>query len=256
MVITMVQHEVANMETNAAIRLPQESSREFVYRYLKSSIMAFSLPPGTPLSEKDIAAMLGVSRTPVREAFIQLSQENLLDIMPQKGTYVSLIDLDSVAESKFLRETMEEAVMKEACREFPAPMLFELQSNVTLQELCLSEKNYIRFFELDGVLHRAIFIGCRKGRIWNMMQLMHGHYNRVRRLNIAGCYDVQTVLKQHQEMVQAIREKNPSRGVKVINRHLNKVNVDIEDLLHDYGHYFRLPDAGQHENGNSGEPKK
>lgn len=231
------------METIAAVRLPQESSREFVYRFLKNSIMDFSLPPGTSLSEKDIAALLGVSRTPVREAFIQLSQENLLDIMPQKGTYVSLIDLDSVAESKFLRETMEEAVMKEACREFPAPMLFELQSNVTLQELCLSEKNYIRFFELDEALHRSIFTGCRKGRIWNMMQLMHGHYNRVRRLNIAGGYDVQTVLRQHQEMVQAISEKNPSRGAKIINLHLNKVNVDIEDLLHDYRHYFRLPAA-------------
>ena len=235
-------YEVVPMEQRVADRRPQESSREFVYRFLKSSIMEVSLPPGAALSEKDIAALLGVSRTPVREAFIQLSQEGLLDIMPQKGTYVSLIDLDSVAESKFLRETMEEAVMKEACRDYPPAMLFELQSNVTLQELCLNEKNYIRFFELDEALHRSIFEGCRKGRIWHMMQLMHGHYNRVRRLNIAGGYDVHTVLRQHQDMVQAISEKNPARGVKVINSHLNKVNVDINDLLHHYRHYFWLPE--------------
>ncbi len=227
------------MDSNSISRLPHESNREFVYRYLKTNMMNFTLVPGTAMSEQDIANTLAVSRTPVREAFLQLSQEDLLEIVPQKGTYVSLIDLGSVAESKFLRETMEAAVMKLACQQFPGEALAELEANIAMQEACLTEKNYVRFFGLDEALHRLIFSGCNKVRIWNMMQQMHAHYNRVRRLNIAGGYDAWTTMEQHKTMVRAIREKDVILGVSTMTLHLNKVNIDINDLLHDYRQYFR-----------------
>jgi len=227
------------MEFNPNIRQPQESTREFVYRWMKNNIMNFKLIPGATVSEQEIADSLNTSRTPVREAFIQLSQEGLLDIIPQKGTYVSLIDLDSVEESKFLRETIETAVIELACKEFPERQLFELQSCVALQELCIQEKNHPRFFELDEVFHQTIFNGCKKNRIWGMMQQVHAHYNRVRKLNIVGGYDLHLVLEQHKGLIQAIREQDTALGQKTIRLHLNKVRVDIKDLLHDYGHYFK-----------------
>lgn len=227
------------MEVSIIEKNPQESTREYVYRFLKFNIMELKLIPGSALSEKDIAQLLGVSRTPVREAFIQLSQEYLLDILPQKGTYVSLIDIENVNESKFLRETVEKAVIAIACVEFPSDKLFEIQSNIALQELCIKEKNYMRFYELDEELHRTIFVGCKKARIWSMIQQMNTHYNRVRILNIAGGYDVRPVLKQHKELVLAIKEKDIDLGMKTIDRHLNKVTFDIQDLCRDYVNYFK-----------------
>ncbi len=227
------------MEVSIIERGSQESTREYVYRFLKFNIMELKLIPGSALSEKDIAQLLGVSRTPVREAFIQLSQEYLLDILPQKGTYVSLIDIENVAESKFLRETVEKAVIALACVEFPSDKLFELQSNIALQELCIEEKNYLKFYELDEALHKIIFVGCKKGRIWSMIQQMNTHYNRVRMLNMAGGYNVLPVLKQHQELVLAIKEKNVDLGMRTIDRHLNKVKFDMRDLCRDYVDYFK-----------------
>jgi DNA-binding GntR family transcriptional regulator len=227
------------MEVSIIEKNPQESTREYVYRFLKFNIMELKLIPGSALSEKDIAQLLDVSRTPVREAFIQLSQEYLLDILPQKGTYVSLIDIENVNESKFLRETVEKAVIAIACVEFPSDKLFEIQSNIALQELCIKEKNYMRFYELDEELHRTIFVGCKKARIWSMIQQMNTHYNRVRMLNTAGGYDVSPVLKQHKELVLAIKEKDLDLGMRTIDRHLNKVKFDIQDLCRDYGDYFK-----------------
>jgi DNA-binding GntR family transcriptional regulator len=221
-------------------RNSQESTREYVYRSLKSYIMDFTLPPGTGLSEKEMAVLLNVSRTPVREAFIQLSQERLLDILPQKGTYVSLIDLDDLEEARFLRETLEVAVMKIACRHFPEDRLFELQSHLTIQELCFTEKKFDKFFELDEDIHRVIFEGCNKTRIWAMMQQMHGNYNRVRRLSVAeGGYDLLTILEQHTTLLQAIRERDEELGISTLHQHLNKVLFDINDLLRDYKHFFK-----------------
>lgn len=141
---------------------PQESIREYVYRFLKLNIIHLNLPPGQNISEQDVATQLQVSRTPVREAFIKLAQENLLDIIPQKGTYVSLIDTEQVEESKFVRETLEKEIIQHACTQFPAEELFQLQSSLALQELCISEKNYLRFFELDEAMHGIIFKGAKK----------------------------------------------------------------------------------------------
>jgi len=230
---------IGSMDVSVIERNPQESTREYVYRFLKFNIMELKLIPGSALSEKDIALLLGVSRTPVREAFIQLSQEYLLDILPQKGTYVSLIDIENVEESKFLRETIEKAVIEIACVEFPSDKLFELQSNIALQELCIKEKNYLKFYELDEAMHKTIFVGCKKARIWSMIQQMNTHYNRVRMLNMAGGYNVLPVLTQHQELVLAIKEKNVDLGMRTIDRHLNKVKFDIQDLCRDYVEYFK-----------------
>lgn len=219
-------------------RFQQESAREYVYRLLKANIINLTLQPGQSISEQEIAERLHVSRTPVREAFIKLSQEKLLDIYPQKGTYVSLIDTDQVEESKFVRETLEKEVIQQACIAFPGEDLFQLQSCVALQELCISEKNYHKFFELDENMHATIFKGCKKARTWSMLQHMNAHYNRVRMLNLAVGFDWEQLIHQHKELVRAIRQKDRALAKKTIDLHLNKVVVDLEYLRGEYGHYF------------------
>lgn len=230
------------MDIDIMERFPQESSREYVYRFLKTNIMSLRILPGAALSEKDISLMLNTSRTPVREAFIQLSQEYLLDILPQKGTYVSLIDIDSVEESRFLRETLEKAVIQIACQNFPSERLFELHSYITVQELCVEENNYVKFYELDEKLHSAIFAGCRKARIWSLIQQIHTHYNRVRMLNLAEGHDLKQLLEQHKEIIQAIREKDLALGKRAIEQHLNKVRIDIPELVKLHAEYFKNPE--------------
>ena len=218
---------------------PQESIREYVYRFLKLNIINLNLPPGQSISEQDVATQLKVSRTPVREAFIKLSQENLLDIIPQKGTYVSLIDTDQVEESKFVRETLEKEIIQQACTNFPVEELFQLQSSLALQELCINEKNYHRFFELDESMHGIIFKGCKKSRTWSMLQLMNAHYNRVRILNLKDrAFEWDQLLVQHRELVRAISEQDVALGRKVIDLHLNKVVVDLEHLRAEHSDYF------------------
>ncbi|MCX7780306.1 MAG: GntR family transcriptional regulator [Negativicutes bacterium] len=224
-------------------RLHQESVREYVYRLLKINIINLTLPPGQSISEQEIADRLNVSRTPIREAFIKLAQENLLDILPQKGTYVSLIDIDQVAESKFVRETLEREVVQQACRNFPAEALLELHSNVMLQELCINEKNYHKFFELDEKMHGTIFKCCKKARTWTMMQQMNSHYNRVRMLNLVVGFDWDQLIDQHKELVRAIREQDAALAKATIEKHLNKVAIDLEYLRKAYGHYFLPPNS-------------
>ncbi len=234
------------MDIDMKKRILHESTREYVYRVLKANIMDLKIPPGSALSEKDISGLLDVSRTPVREAFIRLSQEFLLDVLPQKGTYVSLIDLDNVRESKFLRETVEREVVKLACTHFSSEKLIQLKSCLALQERCIQEENSLKFFELDETLHSTIFAGCNKTRVWSVIQQMHTHYNRVRMMNIAIGHDMPRVWEQHRVLVQAIEEQDVKLGSQTIYLHLNKVTFDIADLMDNYPDYFKRTEFGEH----------
>ena len=228
------------MNFNISDKLPQESIGEYAYRLLSSNILSLNLVPGTALSEKDIADLLQISRTPVREAFIRLAQENLLDILPQRGTYVAKIDLDQVAESRFLRETMENAVIKIVCNDLPKEDLLQLQACLDLQELCVNKEDYMKFFELDDTMHGLIFEACHKIRIWKMIKQMSLNYNRVRMLTLTkGYYELPKLFDQHRQIVEAIIQKDQELGERIIGLHINKVITDIEELKQTYKGYFK-----------------
>lgn len=220
---------------------PQESSREYIYRVMKANIISLNLPPGAGISEKEVADLVGVSRAPVREAFIKLSQEGLLDILPQRGTYVSLIDIDQAEESRFVRAILEREVVRLACECFSQEDLFELQSWLALQELCLQERNAGKFFEVDDAMHQAIFAGCNKVHTWLMLEQMGSHYGRVRMLNLTAGFNLARILEEHRAIVRAIREGNAKAGAAASDAHLSKLPLDLAELLKKFGDYFKQP---------------
>ena len=228
------------MDLKIAERLPRESGRDYAYRVLRDNVLNLNLVPGTAMSEKEIALLLGISRTPVREAFIRLSQEELLEIQPQRGSYVAKIDLEQVAESRFLRETMELAVTKLACETFPDAMLQRLYDCLAAQEGCMKREAYEAFFALDNELHGMIFAGCGKSRIWNMILTMHLNYFRVRALNLyKSCYEMPRQFFQHQQLVEAIAARNVLRGQIIAQLHVNKVVLDAAYLKQTFSSYFK-----------------
>src|SRR3546814_7641471 len=85
-----------------------------VFRELRSAIVMMRFRPGQALSEKEIADRFGVSRQPVREAFIKLSEAGLVSVRPQRGTYVVKISARQVYDVRFVREAVEVAVVRKA----------------------------------------------------------------------------------------------------------------------------------------------
>ena len=81
--------------------------------------MSVRLTPGTAVSEQEVSSYLDISRTPVREAFIHLSQDGLVEILPQRGTFISKIDTALIEENRFMRLTLERAVIRLACQDLP-----------------------------------------------------------------------------------------------------------------------------------------
>jgi len=217
---------------------PRVSTREFSYNTLKAKILNLELEPGTKISEKEIADELKVSRTPVREAFMKLAQEDLLDIIPQSGTIVSRINLDSVEEGRFIREIVEKEIVKQACEHFSEDSLFRLESNLAMQQLCIGQNNFFRIFELDEQFHQILFHGCGKIRTWEILQLLNSHFNRLRLLRLSRDSNWETIISQHKEIFQLIVNKDAEKASEVMANHLQLVVIEQELIKERFPHYF------------------
>lgn len=218
----------------------KESVRVYAYRTIKENILNLTLTPGEALSEKEIAQSLSISRTPVREAFIRLSQEGLLEILPQRGSYVSKIDVEQIAEFRFLRLTMEQAVMKLACVNFPDEDKKKLEICLKEQQECVETKNYDCFFKLDNMIHSIIFSGCGKPHIWNIIREANLNYLRARVLDLSSKQsEIGLLFRQHKKIFKAIMDSDVAAGVAIITVHINKVISDVRELRNEYLEFFK-----------------
>ena len=198
----------------------KETGKDYAYRVLKGNIMSLELKPGELLSESDLSEKLNISRTPIREVIMKLKNEHLIEVKPQAGTYVSLIDEEIIDEAIFMRKLLEKEVLIEACNKFSEEILMELEKNLFAQKLVLDKAGKENeFHNLDIEFHRLIFIGCNKTNIWESIMKISTHYNRMRLLSERKI-DKALLEEQHEEMLSIIKNKDVSKINEYIDKHI------------------------------------
>ncbi|HHW06139.1 MAG TPA: GntR family transcriptional regulator [Clostridia bacterium] len=215
-----------------------ETTREYVIRVLRYNIENLTLKPGQLVSENELAQSLGVSRTPVREALIELSRTGVVEIYPQKGTFISLIDLSIVEEARFLRCTVEKAIVQLACEMCSEEDLAALEDNLQLQRACVERNDYRRLMSLDNEFHRLMYAACNKEMTYSLIQSVMTHFNRVRLLNLAEM-DMQRTVDDHEAILKAVKSRNKDEAVAVVERHLSRVLFDKNYLMQLHPDYFK-----------------
>jgi DNA-binding GntR family transcriptional regulator len=218
-------------------RAPGQSTRAWIFQVLRENIIHLHLRPGQTLSEAEIGGILRVSRTPVREAFIRLAEDGLLEIHPQRGSYVTLIDPGRAAEARFLRSVAEKAILKEACRAFPERALFELNANVEMQKFCCRERNYEKMFQLDNEFHGILFRGCGKERLWHHLKKFDSDLDRLRMLKLSAKYDWGEIVGHHERIAKLVGSRKPGAVEALMDRHLDPGH--LEKLVDQYQEYIR-----------------
>ncbi|CAH1190819.1 MULTISPECIES: GntR family transcriptional regulator [Paenibacillus] len=223
------------MSLNQKIR---GSTRAYSYNLIKERILHLELEPGTKISEKEIADELQVSRTPVREAFMKLAEEELLDIIPQSGTVVSLINLEHVEEGRFIREKIEMEIVALACASLEEEFRFRLETNIAMQEVCLDNNNVYRLYELDEEFHQILFQATGKMRTWKMLQQLNIPFNRLRLLRLSEVSNLDVIVSQHKEIYRLITARETELAVKAMEEHLRLVMIEQEPVKAKFPHYF------------------
>ena len=219
-------------------RLPRETGRDYALRVLKENIVNLEIAPGSQISENELSAALGISRAPIREALSELEKVKIVEIQPQKKTSVLLIDPVLVEEARFMRSTLEDAVIGEVCMQRTAQDLFRLEENLTLQDLAFRSNALDQVMIKDNEFHRYFFEISRKPEIYQLMQTLQIHFDRVRNLTLHTIID-RKILEEHKEIFRCIREQDVENARIRLRAHLERVQVDSSVVRKAYPQYFK-----------------
>ena len=219
-------------------RLLKETGREYALRMLKDNIIHLDLVPGSMLSENELSAEMNLSRTPVREALIELSKVKIVEIYPQKGSAVSLIDYDIIEEARFMRNVLECAVVELACKSPSKEDLLKLQENVRLQEFYMENRSSERLLELDNEFHQMLFHMTGKDQVYQLMDSITIHFDRIRSMSLEAVKELKLV-SDHHAIVEAIVAQDSDKAKTLMEKHLSRYKIDEKALRDKYPGYFK-----------------
>ena len=219
-------------------RLPRETGRDYALRVLKENIVNLEIAPGSQISENELSAALGISRAPIREALSELEKVKIVEIQPQKKTSVLLIDPALVEEARFMRSTLEDAVIGEVCMRRTEQDLFRLEENLTLQDLAFRSNALDQVMIKDNEFHRYFFEISRKPEIYQLMQTLQIHFDRVRNLTLHTIID-RKILEEHEAIFRCIKERDVENARIRLRAHLERVQVDSSVVRKAYPQYFK-----------------
>ena len=202
--------------------------------------MALEFKPGQPLSEKELSVRYGVSRTPVREALLQLEDESLVEIYPQAGTFVSRISVHGVTEAQFIREALECAALRAAVGKLSDHDVKRLETNLERQRDAHAAHDVDTFYILDEAFHQALVEHSGFPGVWRVAQRAKVHLNRARRLSLPAVSTVGELIDQHATILGHIARNDVNAAEAALQEHLRMVLHDLPALQREYPDYFQV----------------
>ena len=215
--------------------LPKTSQ---VYGIMRRAIVNLHLAPGSNVNEKLICDQLGISRTPLREAIWQLQSENLVLVIPNSGTYVSKIDLQSVFDGQLVRDALELKVVRLAASRMTPQFERSLDFNLHQQKRMAADLDYDGFYELDEAFHTLICEFGASAHIWKIINGAKAQLDRVRRLSIPLPSHLEVVLIEHMAVVDGLKLRDPDAVEAAMKTHIDRMFTMIRRHIVERRDYF------------------
>jgi DNA-binding GntR family transcriptional regulator len=237
-----VDHAVARAPSapgeGAAISLRRNTIAAQIHALLRRDIVAGRLLPRAMLAEQDLAARFGVSRTPIREAMIKLSEEGLVEIFPQYGSFVAPIKLAEVFDAQFARESLECAAVEKAAANIEGAHDKALKALIARQRLLLRAGDHDGFFRADEDLHALILRIAGHASAWHIVENTKAQMDRVRYLAMTIPRKQSFVVAEHAAVVDNLIARDRKGAVEAMRVHLRGIFRTIEILRREKHDYF------------------
>ena len=216
------------------------SLADHTYDLLRDQIVTFEYKPFDALSEKRISETVGVSRTPVREALARLAAQHLVDIYPQRGTFVAPLRRTDLERAQFMREALEIGLVHRAAAVADrTPLLKQLQAEVKLQQMFSEMGEEARFYGSDEDFHRAIAVFAGPPGVWDEIKRLKLHMDRYRHLVLATVEkDLGAIAAQHQAIIDALATGDAAAAGDAMRRHLRRIFGFADKVMAIHPGYF------------------
>lgn len=219
-------------------RKEKESAKDYVVRTLLHNIVNAELKPGEKLLDQEMCEALKVSRTPFREAELELAQRRLIDIRPKIGTYVSYIDVTLVEEVRHLRSVLEAELAVIACGMLGQKETDQLWENLAVWKLYIDRKQEDKIFLLDKQFHGMLYQMCSRNYWYELVESVAPHFDRTTVLSFR-CKPMEHILLDHEEIIRAIENRDRAQAAETARRHLTRYTENIDVIRREYPGYFK-----------------
>lgn len=202
--------------------------RDVVYKHVRDEIISFKLEPGTRLLEEEIARVLGVSRTPVREAFAALSVEGFIEVFPRRGAVVKEATMKDLTDTLIVREELEILAIRLAIPNINDDILKVLKQAKVDFEVAVENKETSKMIEADTRFHDIIF-GCTKNeKLIKILKDLKEQLHRYRAIYIREKASLTEIIKDHTAIYESLKDKNSENAKKAISDHINNQKESLK----------------------------
>ncbi len=217
-----------NLTLNMDAYLPL---RDVVFNTLREAILKGELKPGERLMELQLAAKLGVSRTPIREAIRMLEQEGLAVTIPRKGAEVAKMTEKDMEDVLQIREALDELAAKIACEQITEEQLNDLINAMHEFEATTQTGNLKRIAEVDVKFHDIIYQSTGNPKLVNMLNNLREQMYRYRVEYLKDEKNYPILLKEHKEIVEGLTAKNKEKVSEVMHQHVKNQAVAVKAMI-------------------------
>lgn len=201
--------------------------RDVVFNTLREAILTGELEPGERLMEIKLAEKLGVSRTPIREAIRMLQIEGLVNITPRKGTVVAEISKDDLKNVLEVRKVLEKLAVELACMKITEEEILGLKENLKEFSTAIKKKNPSEIAKIDVAFHDIIYKSTRNTRLIQIMFNIREQMYRYRLEYIKDQDTRETVVRDHEKLIEAIVNKDVENAKNIIVGHIHHQEITI-----------------------------
>lgn len=205
--------------------------RDVVFNTLRQAILKGELEPGERLMEIQLAKRLGVSRTPIREAIRKLELEGLVVMVPRKGAEVAKITQKDLSDVLEVRKALEVLAVQIACERMTKEQLGELKSVLEEFKESIKTKEPTIIAEIDMKFHDVIFMSTDNHRLIQILNNLREQMYRYRMEYIKDEKKHSVLIKEHEEIIKSIEEKDKERAAKAITGHIDNQEVTIINAI-------------------------
>lgn len=210
------------------------SLRGRVFHKLREDILSGKYMEHEELKEVAIGEEMGVSRTPVREAFRQLELEGLIQIIPNKGAYVTGITEKDVKDIYMIRSLLEGLCARWATENITNEQLEELEENVYLAKFHAGKGHLEQLAELDNRFHHILYEACNSKMLEHQLRDFHEYVLRVRKKTLSSASRGPKSNEEHEQILEAIKSGNATLAEKLANEHMiNAYENMVKNGLHE-----------------------
>lgn len=196
------------------------SLRGRVFQKLREDILSGKYKEHEELKEVAIGEELGVSRTPVREAFRQLELEGLIQIVPNKGAYVTGITAKDVKDIYMIRSLLEGLCARLATEKITTEQMEEMEENIYLADFHAQKGHMDQMAELDNRFHDILYEACDSKLLEHTLKDYHQYVLRVRQKTLSNNTRGRASNDEHRQIMEAIKAGDADKAEQLANRHM------------------------------------